>query len=124
MSSDPPTSHPRPATAVDVQVRTLAPDRRLVTVSGQLDLHTAHGLADALEPLLGRNDQAVLVDLSGVTFLDSTGLTCLITAYRTARATGARLALIAPSRPVRTMLQLTGVDKVLDTYPSPEAAPH
>ncbi|WP_030345934.1 STAS domain-containing protein [Streptomyces sp. NRRL S-1022] len=123
MSSEPPTSHPRRGPTVDVQLRALAPDRRLVTVSGQLDLHTAQGLADALEPLLGGRDQAVLVDLSGVTFLDSTGLTCLITAYRTARTTGARLALIAPSAPVRTMLELTGVDQVLDVYPAVDAAP-
>jgi anti-sigma B factor antagonist len=109
---------------VNVQVYTAAPDRRLVTVKGHLDLHTAHHLADALQPLLGDDRYTVLVDLSGVTFLDSTGLTCLITAYRTARSTGARLALIAPSQPVRKMLQLTGVDQVLDSYPSPEAAPH
>ncbi|MEU6770212.1 STAS domain-containing protein [Streptomyces sp. NPDC046759] len=95
-----------------------------MTVTGHLDLHTAHHLADALQPLLDRDPHTVLVDLSGVTFLDSTGLTCLITAYRTARSTGARLALIAPSQPVRKMLQLTGVDQVLDSYPSPEAAPH
>ncbi|MBB5926444.1 STAS domain-containing protein [Streptomyces echinatus] len=109
---------------MDVRVHTAAPDRRLVTVTGQLDLHTAHHLADALQPLLDRDPHTVLVDLSGVTFLDSAGLTCLITAYRTARSTGARLALIAPSQPVQKMLQLTGVDQVLHSYPSPEAAPH
>ncbi len=104
-------------------MHTAAPDRRLVTVMGHLDLHTAHHLADALQPLLDRGPHTVLLDLSGVTFLDSTGVTCLITAYRTARSTGVRLALIAPSEPVRKMLQLTGVDQVLDSYPSPEAAP-
>ncbi|WP_430383231.1 STAS domain-containing protein [Streptomyces sp. P10-4] len=123
MSTDPPAPDRRQTTAVDVQVRTSAPDRSLVAVTGSLDLHTAHHLADALQPLLGHDGHTLLVDLSGVTFLDSTGLTCLIAAYRTARSTGVRLALIAPSQPVLKMLQLTGVDQVLDSYPSPDAAP-
>ncbi|QTD98202.1 STAS domain-containing protein [Streptomyces cyanogenus] len=123
MSPDSPVPDRRQAAPVDVQVRTSAPDRSLVTVTGHVDLHTAHHLADALQPLLGHDGRTVLVDLSGVTFLDSTGLTCLITAYRTARSTGVRLALIAPSPQVQKMLLLTGVDQVLDSYPSLDAAP-
>jgi anti-sigma B factor antagonist len=113
----------RQAAALAVEVRALAADRRLVTVTGHLDLHTAHRLADALNPLLDSGHPTVLADLSGVTFLDSTGLTCLINAYRAARRTGSRLALIAPSLPVQRMLQLTGVDQVLDSYPSLDAVP-
>ncbi|MEV5169968.1 STAS domain-containing protein [Streptomyces flaveolus] len=123
MSTDPPAPDRRQATPVDVQVRTSAPRHLQVTVTGHLDLHTAHRLADTLQPLLGQDGHTVLVDLSGVTFLDSTGLTCLITAYRTARSTGVRFALIAPSPQVQKMLQLTGVDQVLDSYASSDAAP-
>jgi anti-sigma B factor antagonist len=106
-----------------LHVRPLSADRHLVTARGDLDLHTAHRLADTLQPLLLTSGHSVLLDLSGVTFLDSTGLTCLITAYRTARTTGARLALIAPSERVRHMLALTGADQVLHSYPTPDAAP-
>jgi anti-sigma B factor antagonist len=113
----------RQAAALAVQVHALAADRRLVTVTGHLDLYTAHRLGDALNPLLDSGHHTVLADLSGVTFLDSTGLTCLINAYRAARRTGSRLALIAPSLPVQRMLQLTGVDQVLDSYPSLDTAP-
>ncbi|MET8898314.1 STAS domain-containing protein [Streptomyces albogriseolus] len=88
---------------------------------GTLDLHTARRLADTLQSLLLVEGHSVLLDLSGVTFLDSSGLTCLIAAYRTAGTTGARLALIAPSQPVRRMLALTGVDQVLHSCPAPEA---
>ncbi|QIJ66022.1 STAS domain-containing protein [Streptomyces sp. JB150] len=111
------------AATLRTHVRPLAEDGHLVTVTGDLDLHTAPRLAGTLQPLLADDDgRTVLADLSGVTFLDSAGLTCLIAAYRTARNTGARLALIAPSRPVLDLLRLTGVDRVLDSYPSPEAA--
>jgi anti-sigma B factor antagonist len=108
---------------LDVQARALDADRFLVTAAGALDLLTAPQLADALQPLLDTGGRTVLVDLSAVTFLDSTGLTCLIAAYRTTRNTGARLALIAPSPPVRRMLDLTGVDQVLRSYPTPDGVP-
>lgn len=108
---------------LDVQVRALGPDRLLVTVTGALDLHSAPPLTEALQPLLGARGRTVLVDLAGVTFLDSSGLTCLIAAYRTTRDTGARVALVAPSPPVRAMLELTGVDQVLPSHPTPDAAP-
>ncbi|CAL9336066.1 STAS domain-containing protein [Streptomyces griseomycini] len=106
-----------------VDVRRTSTDRHLVTVRGALDLHTAHRLADTLQPLLLTDGHSVLLDLSGVTFLDSTGLTCLITAYRTARTNGVRLALIAPSERVRHMLAVTGVDQVLRSYPTADSVP-
>ena len=124
MSTVPPAPDDDPDDApIAVEVCGLAADRTLVTVKGHLDLHTAHRLGDALEPLL-LADRQVLVDLSAVTFLDSTGLTTLIHAHRTSRTTDARLALIAPSAPVRQMLHLTGVDRVVNTYPSLDAVPH
>ncbi|MFF9024807.1 STAS domain-containing protein [Streptomyces eurythermus] len=124
MRADPPPPDGREGdTPVDVRVQRLADDRALLIVRGDLDLHTAHRLGDVLQPLLSGDEHMVLVDLSAVTFLDSTGLTMLISAYRTARSTGARLALIAPSPAVREMLRLTGVDRVVDAYPSLDAVP-
>ncbi|MFC8370923.1 STAS domain-containing protein [Streptomyces sp. CB02400] len=99
-------------------------DRHLVTVAGDLDLYTARRLADALQPLLQREGQAVLAGLPGVTFLDSTRLTRLITAYRTARSAGAHLALVAPGQPVQCMLELVGAGQVLAGCPTLDAASH
>ncbi|MFF8592330.1 STAS domain-containing protein [Streptomyces sp. NPDC015220] len=122
MSTDQPIADDQDHTPY-LHVRPLSTDRDLVTVRGDLDLHTAHRLADALHSLLLTDGHSVLLDLSGVTFLDSTGLTCLITGYRTARTTGARLALIAPSERVRRMLALTGADQILHSYPTPDSVP-
>ncbi|MEV5357099.1 STAS domain-containing protein [Streptomyces sp. NPDC052693] len=122
MSIERPASSDRQDT-LELQVRSLRADRFLVRVLGDLDLHTASRLADAVQPLLRSSRHSVLVDLSGVTFLDSTGLTCLIAAYRTTRDTGAGLVLIAPSQRVRRMLTLTGTDQVLRSYPTVHAVP-
>jgi anti-sigma B factor antagonist len=61
--------------------------------------------------------------MPAVTFLGPTGLTVLISAYRTTRRTGARLALIAPSPAVQEMLRITGVDRIADACPAPAAGP-
>ncbi|MFI8194294.1 STAS domain-containing protein [Streptomyces sp. NPDC085946] len=122
MSTDRPTSPDRQDT-LEVHVRSLGVGRSLVVADGDVDLRTAPQLAGVLQPLLLTGGHRVLMDLSGVTFLDSTGLTCLITAYRTARRTGAHLALIAPSERVRHMLALTGTDQVLHSYPSLDTVP-
>lgn len=65
---------------LNAHVHPVTADRHLVTVAGDLDLYTARRLADALQPLLQREGQAVLAGLPGVTFLDSTRLTRLIAA--------------------------------------------
>ncbi|WP_037857828.1 STAS domain-containing protein [Streptomyces sp. NRRL S-340] len=123
MSTDQPPASQHRQRAPHVDVHRTRADRRLETFRGGLDLHTAPHLADTLQPLLATEGHSVLLDLSGVTFLDSTGLTCLIAAYRTARTAGARLALIAPGERVRHMLALTGADRVLHSCPTPAAAP-
>ena len=122
MSTDQPAPDD-PRDALRVSARPLGAGRHLVTVEGALDLHTASQLSDVLQPLLLTSGRSVLVDLSGVAFLDSTGLTCLIAAYRTARNTGARLALIAPGERVRRMLAVTGTDQVLPGYPTVDSVP-
>ncbi|MFG3009571.1 STAS domain-containing protein [Streptomyces cinerochromogenes] len=122
MNPDQPASRD-PRHTLQVHVRPLSTDRHLATVVGDLDLHTASRLADALQPLVLTGGHSLLVDLSDVTFLDSTGLTCLIAVYRTARSTGARVALIAPSARVRRMLALTGTDQVLHSYATLDSVP-
>ncbi|MER6859692.1 STAS domain-containing protein [Streptomyces pilosus] len=108
---------------LQVHVDALGVGRCLLTAVGSLDLHTAPKFSDALQPLLRDGNQSVLVDLSEIAFIDSTGLTSLIAAYRTTRATGARLALIAPSERVRRMLAVTGTDQVLPSYATVNAVP-
>jgi len=123
MSADRRPASPDRQETLRVHVRSLDADRSLVTAAGALDLHTAPQLAGILQPLLLTDGHSVLVDLSGLAFLDSTGLTCLIAAYRTTRNTGARLALITPSERVRHMLALTGTDQVLPSYPTLDSVP-
>jgi len=64
---------------------------------------------------------AMIVDLSRVTFLDSSGVGVLVQAHRVATERDTRLLLVA-SEPVRKLLRLTGLDTVLETYDERSAA--
>jgi anti-anti-sigma factor len=87
-------------------------DGHLVRVSGEVDLATA----PQLEEVLGQFANGTLrVDLTEVTFLDSSGLRALIVAHRNARRAGRRMIVCGPLHPlVQQTIRITGLDDVLD----------
>jgi anti-anti-sigma factor len=92
----------------------------VVTLSGDIDLASR-------EATLGRLDAAVtsaraaganvVVDLSGVTFLDSTGMSCLVIASRGLRGVEGSLYLSNPPPMVRRVLEIAGLTKMIRDEP-------
>ncbi|WP_234314228.1 MULTISPECIES: STAS domain-containing protein [unclassified Streptomyces] len=94
----------------------------LVEVAGDLDHHNAPQVHEALTPLALRAGQQLLIDLGGLTFCDSTGITVLIAARNQALAARADIALVAVPDRVRRIFRIVGLDQVFPTYPTvPEA---
>src|SRR5688572_8578380 len=81
-----------------------------VRVVGELDIQTAPQLAEALESV----KSSVVVDLAGVTFIDSTALGVLVRAHHQAEADGQRLVLAHPTPMTRRVLDITALDTVLN----------
>jgi anti-sigma B factor antagonist len=81
-------------------------------VIGELDLATVPILASHLDPLPEWCDE-VVVDLNGLSFVDSTGLSVLLHAHHNAEASGRRIVLTSPSDRVRRLLEITGLGEVL-----------
>ncbi|MGW7256572.1 STAS domain-containing protein [Streptomyces sp. NPDC054834] len=94
----------------------------LLTVTGDLDHHTTTQLTDWLQTVLERPAPTVLVDLSRVALIDSSGLTCLLQADRAVRGAGGHLALVAPSPRVQRLMDITGLGQVFTTYPDHRVA--
>src|SRR4029453_12945075 len=61
---------------------------------------------------------SVVVDLTPVAFMDSTGLGVLLAAHKRAPANGPRVLLVCPGGPVLRVLRLTGMDKVIPIHAS------
>ena len=82
-------------------------DVYLVKAEGELDLGTEDVLADELNRAVATDAKHILLDLRGVTFIDSTGICLLVRTHREVPA--GRLRLVAAGGQVRRMLELTGV---------------
>lgn len=86
---------------------------RILRVAGELDL----GNAARVGEVLGAHADApaaVVIDLREVTFMDSTGVRELLEARRLTEESGGRLALLAPSRPVQRVLELSQLIEVFE----------
>jgi anti-sigma B factor antagonist len=105
-----------------------APDRLLlqyrlvrgvavVSVSGGVDVATCGFLRGALlRVVTDENYRGLVVNLAGVTFIDSAGIGVLVGVWRRVRATGGGLALAMPPPQVQSVLGATGLTKVLSVY--------
>jgi anti-sigma B factor antagonist len=85
----------------------------IIRVSGVIDMATAERLRDAIEPHMGPR-QAIVLDLSGVEFTDSSLLRVLVQARGTLTADGGSLVLRNPSESARRLLTAAGVEVLLD----------
>jgi anti-sigma B factor antagonist len=92
-----------------------------VMVTGDVDLLTAPAMATAVQQAQEKT-QDVLLDLSGVDFLGSAGLSVMVEAARRADGSQGRLAVLVTHRPVRRAIEVTGLDAALHLFDSADAA--
>ena len=99
---------------------TVHPNRRpvVLTVGGEVDLATAPQLRAKLVALVEDGAGSVVVDLTPVAFMDSTGLQALLAGRKRAHARGRSIRLVCPEGQVLRVLRLTGVATVFPVYDS------
>ncbi|TDD88840.1 STAS domain-containing protein [Actinomadura rubrisoli] len=91
--------------------RERTPEHTLVAVHGELDIATAPFLRERLHTVLEDPGPLVVLDLSGVTFCDASGLALLVGARRRAQSRGAAVVLAAPRPHLEKMLHVTGLHR-------------
>jgi anti-sigma B factor antagonist len=97
-------------------------DITVISVGGELDLETAPQLQDQISTLMEQGVQRFVIDLSGVTFCDSTGLSVFVRTKNTSDETGGDIRLASPQPGVRRILQISGLYDALGTYDTVEQA--
>lgn len=85
-----------------------------MVLRGELDLSTADKVDQALRRAEAGSPRVVVLDLSKLSFLDSTGLRCLVTADRRAREEGRRLVLVRGPGAVQRVFSITRLDERLE----------
>jgi anti-sigma B factor antagonist len=93
----------------------------IVALEGEIDLEQASGVRRALLDSL-KKGRRVLVDLSKVTYIDSSGIASLVEGLQVARRQRGELALVAVNQRVRRVLELARLDKVFMIHPDLAAA--
>ena len=106
-----PSAPPEPSGSAEFGCETaIEGDRATLRCRGELDLATSPVLERDVEATFAPGISEVVVDLSRVGFLDSSGLASLIAARRSARARGVRFALGPMTRQCRLTIELSGLD--------------
>lgn len=98
-----------------------AGDWSVVAVTGDLDVLTAPRLRDRLSSLIDDSRHKLLVDLTGCDFIDSSGLSALVTAYKRAGSAGGELRLVCPPGNVRRLIEVVALDQVFSISDSLDA---
>lgn len=96
----------------------LDPDIAVVSGSGKLNMVVAPQLREEVRRSIDEGHPRIVVDLSAVTFLDSSGLGALVACLKSARQAGGDLRIAAPSAQVVMVLQLSNLDRVLARFDS------
>ncbi|HEU5206183.1 MAG TPA: STAS domain-containing protein [Gaiellaceae bacterium] len=99
----------------DVRSETLPGGAEAVFVTGELDLATAPRLDEALAESTAA---VIVVDLSGCTFLDSAGIRALVGTARSLEEAGRGLRLVTVDAGILRLLEITGVDTLIQVHPS------
>jgi anti-sigma B factor antagonist len=85
-----------------------------VSLLGELDLSTVGKVQEELRRVEKSSPPTVVIDLSRVTFLDSTGLRCIVTADERARDEGRRLVIVRGPDPVQRVFSITRLEERLE----------
>jgi len=98
---------------MDVQVTTEDVGARTVLhVAGEIDVSSSDRLREQVAQLLARGRTDLVVDLTGVTFMDSTGLGLLVGTLKRVRVAGGRLVLVVDSERLLKVFRITGLTQV------------
>jgi anti-sigma B factor antagonist len=94
----------------------------VVHVRGEVDIYTSSLLRERLVELVEAGARQVVVDLSGVDFLDSSGLGVLVGALKRLRTAGGDLGLVCTSEKLLKIFRITALDRVFALHETVDAA--
>jgi anti-anti-sigma factor len=87
----------------------------LVTFTGDLDIQVAKQAAEAVEGVEANRPELLVIDLSGLSFMDSSGMAVVAAAHARAIEEGRRFVIVNPKGGVRRAFEVSGLDQSIET---------
>lgn len=101
---------------------TSTPEPHIVALEGEIDLHESPHVRESIVPLIDQKLPKILIDLTGVSYIDSSGLAVLIDAMQRVQSYGGKLALFGIRDSVRNIFEIARLDQVFRIFPTKDAA--
>jgi anti-sigma B factor antagonist len=94
----------------------------VLPLDGEIDLHISQGISSSLRAMTDQKPKQLVIDLSGVTYIDSSGLAVLIEAMQNVGSYGGKFALAGLQDGVRPIFEIARLDQVFRIFPNVDAA--
>ncbi len=94
----------------------MSPVVKVVQPSGILDSTKANQFRQEISEIVEKGANIVLLDFQNVTFMDSSGLGALVLAFKSVRASGAKLFICSINEQIRILFELTSMDRVFEIF--------
>ena len=107
---------------VEWPTRTAGSGATVIRPEGRLNMVAAPDLREQIHSLVRSGQTRIVVDLSGVDTIDSSGLGALISGLKAARQSGGDLRIAGPSEQAVAVLELTNLNRVLKSHDSADSA--
>lgn len=107
---------------LEISTESLGTRRSMICARGRLNAISAGEVKSRIRELVDERRVELVFDLSGITFLDSSGLAALVFGLKAAREAGGWLKLAGLGDQSATVFRLTQLDRVFELYPDAQAA--
>lgn len=94
----------------------------VLPLDGEIDLHVSPEVAESLRAVISKKPKRVVVDLTRVTYLDSSGLAVLIDGMQKVQQYGGKFSLAGVQEDVKHVFDIARLDQVFEIYPDVDAA--
>jgi anti-anti-sigma factor len=107
---------------LELDVRSLSPTRVVIVARGRMTATTAPAMKSRIKELIDDGRTEIVFDLRAVSFVDSSGLSALVSGLKATRERGGFLKVFGASDPVARIFNLTMLDRVFEMYAGADAA--
>ena len=105
-----------------LEVRLLSPTRAVIAARGRMNAMSAPAMKSRIKALIDEGRTEIVCDLREVSFVDSSGLSALVSGLKSTREQGGFLKVAGANEQVARIFKLTMLDRVFEMYPSADAA--